>query len=355
MSEVYNTDYMVLKNSKPRNPIRLFWGENYSPKPSVVKKAIERAVKKSIESIHLYPGSLYDDAVRVVAERENVSKDQIVFGHGVEGLIHTIYDAFLGADKTGGMFDPSFFVFENNLNRCRAVRYPCRYDGKVNINNFLKTIKDTDVFYLASPNTATGNYLLEHDEIEYVLKNYSGLFVVDECYFGIGPMSVVDLLPKFDNLLILRSLTKVMGMPALRLGFAMGNKPVIDKLKYHLTDIELDPINSFSLNIFMAVYPYFDLLVENTNRFFARFYDFMSERFPEDRIIKTYTTFYFFDITRYKVHREDVANYMNAHGYEFSSSTLTECPKGKYPQFVEITPPPREYWPDFVDQLQHCL
>lgn len=340
---------------KPNKPIRLFWGENYSEKPLIVQKAIKKALINTTKKINLYPGSIYQDTVKLISKNLKVHEDQVMLGHGIEGLIHTTAMTFLGPNKVGGMFEPSFFVYDNNLNRCKPVRYPCTYNKKIDVKDFINKIKNTDVFYLASPNTATGNYLLTKSDIEFVLKNYKGLFVVDECYFGIGYQTVIDLIPKYDNLLIYRGVTKVMGLASLRLGIAIGDKKIIDKLKYNFTDIELDPLSTWSINIFNETFPYFTTLANNTNEFFDDFYGFMQSKFPKDKFIKTVTTFYFMDIRRYKVSRFKILNYMNDHNYLFSGKNLTKDEKGEFTEFIQLTPPPKKYWNNFTETLKKAL
>lgn len=336
-------------------PIRLFWGENYAEKPEVVKTAIDKAVQETILKIHLYPGSLYQDAINLIAKSLGVEENQVILGHGIEGLIHITTSTFLDLNKVGAMFHPSFFVFENNLQRYKHVYYPVHYDKKVTVEDLLNNIRKTDLFFLASPNTATGNYLLSRDEIEKLLNNYSGLLVVDECYYGIGNQTVIDLIKRHDNLLIYRGVTKVMGMGSLRLGFAISQKYNIDRLKYHLTDIELDPINSFSLQIFKATFLFYDLLATNTKAFFNDFYLFMRKKFPGNKIVKTVTTFYFMDIRDSGKQACEVINLMNKSGFLMSSSELKDNSTINFPEFIQLTPPPKEYWEDFSSALQKAL
>ena len=338
-----------------KKPIRLYWGENYAEKPAVVKKAIDRAVSESLNMINLYPGEVYQQVVDLVASQLKVKKDQIIFGQGIEGLIHLTSTTFFTKVKVGGMFQPSFFVFENNLKRGKYVQYPCHYATKVDLNDFLTKISKTDLFFLASPNTATGNYLFTHQQIERILKIYRGILVVDECYLGIGKQTAIDLVDRYDNLLIYRGLTKVMGLGGLRLAFALGQKKIIDRLKYHLTKIELDPINIFSLKVFLATFPYFDLLAENTNRFIDDYISFMRREFPQNKLIRNVTTLHFMDIKRYQTPVYQVINFMNKHGYIFSEKQLRGNREVLYPEFITLTPPPKPHWQDFANTLRQAL
>ena len=249
-------------------PIRLFWGENYSDKPHEVKDAMNRAFKLSQETIHLYPGELYEEAAQVIMNQWGVKREQLVFGHGTESLIHVTTDAFLGKGGTGGMLTPSFFVFGTNLDRVKSVKYPCTINQKIDFADFSKFIQQTDLFYIASPNTGTGNYLFSREQLESLLKNYKGILVVDECYYGLGDITVLDLINKYPNLIVYRTISKIMGMASLRFGMAFSQKQNIDKLRYHINDIELDPINSPPLYVVREAFCYYDLMAQTTKKFF---------------------------------------------------------------------------------------
>jgi histidinol-phosphate/aromatic aminotransferase/cobyric acid decarboxylase-like protein len=340
---------------KIKKPIRLYWGENYSEKPLIVKKAIDKSFQETNNRINLYPGNLYEEAQIIVTKPLGLKKENVIFGHGIEGLIHLTTETFLTKGKVGGMFEPSFFVFNNNLKRGKHIKFDCHYSKLVDFTDLKKRINNTNLFFLASPNTATGNYLLNKNQIEEILKIYKGILVVDECYFGIGNMTVIDLINKYNNLIVYRGMTKVMGLGSLRLGFAFSNSKLIEKLNYNFRKIELDPIGAFSLNTLIYAYPYYNKLAINTNKFFAEFFDYIRLQFPKDRFIKNVTTFHFMDLTRYKVKTYEVINYMNSKGYEFSSETLTSNESLHFPEFLELTPPPKEYWNDFAVHLNEIL
>ncbi|MDD3647265.1 MAG: aminotransferase class I/II-fold pyridoxal phosphate-dependent enzyme, partial [Candidatus Dojkabacteria bacterium] len=336
-------------------PFRLYWRENYSEKPKVVKNAVERAVAESKQNIHLYPGLLYDEVVALIAKDNKLSPNQVILGHGAEGIIHKISEAFLSKDKTGGIFEPSYFVFNNNISRYKSIRFPCSYDSQVNFEEFVQRIKDTNVFFLASPNTETGNYLLTKKQIKKLLKVYKGILVVDECYYGIGHLTVLDLLKKHKNLIILRSITKLMGMGGLRLGYAFSNPEIISQLNYNFREIELDPINSFSLNIFKYTYKYYDTLARGLLSFKELFFAYVSEQFPDNKIYKNVTNFIFLDKGDCKIPTFEILNSLSRKGYVYSEKPLRDNSTLHFPELIELTPPPKEYWEDFVTGLKKAM
>jgi histidinol-phosphate/aromatic aminotransferase/cobyric acid decarboxylase-like protein len=339
-----------------KKPIRLFWGENYTPKPQILLDAIERGAKKSNDIINLYPGSLYSDTTNLIAKTFTVNQEQITLTHGIEGAVHLIADTFLGKGKTGGMFSPSFFVYGYYIKRSdNFVQYPVTLNEKIDLEDFVKQIQNCDVFFHASPNTSTGNYVLDLDEIEYVLKNYKGLFIVDECYFGLGDITVLPLLKKYKNLVIINGLSKVMGMPALRFGYVLADISVIKKLRYNLNDVEFDPIDTYALNIFIESFPYNMEMAKTTKKFFDEFLMFMQSQFPNDTFIKNITTFHFMDISKYKVQTYKVMNHLTKNGYLMSENELRDDSNIDFPEYLEFGVPPREYWEDFAKTLKSSL
>lgn len=338
-------------------PIRLFWNECYAPKPVVVEAIIKKAVDESLEKINLYPGELYDDVIEVVANDLGVDQNQVILGHGVEGLLHLLSRVYLSKTRIGGTFQPSFFAFDNNLSRSRSVKYPAHYKKEIDLNDFLQKIKGTKIFFLASPNKETGNYLLSAKQIKTVLENYKGIFVVDECYFGLGQVTVVDLVDKYPNLVVLRSVSKAEGLAGLRIGIAIAGVHIINKLKYFQNDIEYDPFSSVVLSILKDVYPHFPDIWKLTRGFFDDFYEQLKKKFPQNKIIKTVTTHHFFDVRAGGVESYKVIEKMNEAGYLLSPKTPRDS-NSRYtvfPGMLALTPPPIEYWNEYFQVLKSAL
>ena len=338
-----------------KKPIRLYWGENYSPKSPKVIKSIEKAFGKTFVSIHLYPGSLYQKALGILSKSFQIKPDQIILGHGIEGLVHLTSLTFLDKGKSGGMFQPSFYVYADNLDQFTRISYPVHYAKKININHFLKYIEETQLFYLASPNTATGNYLVNKEEIEYILRQYKGVFVVDECYYGMGNQTILPWINKYDNLLIYRGFSKVTGMASLRLGIACGNKSLIEKLRFNQTDLEADTINTFSLHVVLETLPYFQELALNTKKFISEFLNFLQPLFPQAAFLDSLVTYQFMNIKKYDTPAYKIINYMNKNGYLLSDSNFTNDSSLPFPELIKFPAPPKEHWKDFAKILKEAL
>ncbi len=338
-----------------QKPIRLYWHENYTPKPKVVIKVINQGIEKASTKINLYPGDLNHEITDIIAKKHRVKSNQVILGPGIEGLIHLLCRTFLDKDKKGGMFEPSFFSYSNCIKWYgKKVALPISLNPILNLKPYIKNLLSTKLFFLASPNTGTGNYLLSKKQIEQILKQYQGIFVVDECYYGLGNQTVLDLIKKYKNLIVLRTVSKILGIAGIRFAYGLSNPNIIKQLKHNLWDVEWDPISRYSLEVFKAVYPYYNLMAKKTISFFNEYAKYLRQQFPNDSFIETNVTFIFMDISKYQVTRAEISQEMKTRGYLLVDYPENET-QNEFSKLLEITPPPKEFWQDFAKNLKAVL
>ena len=119
-------------------------------------------------------------------------------------------------------------------------RIPLRDDFTVNKEDYFR---ENGGIVLANPNAPTGVELPYSEVEEIIAKNHDSVVIVDEAYIDFGGRSVLDLIDKYDNLLIVRTYSKSRAAAGLRVGYAFSNKKMIS----YLQDCKYS-FNSYTMN-----------------------------------------------------------------------------------------------------------
>lgn len=150
----------------------------------------------------------------------------IMLGNGSDELIQILALALMSADRAVLAPIPSFVMYQMIAvyTGMRYVGVALQDDFALDIQAMLAAIEEHQpvLVFLAYPNNPTGN-LFAADDIEAIIRATPGLVVVDEAYAPFAQASFISRLAEFDNLLIMRTLSKL-GLAGLRLGYLLGAK-----------------------------------------------------------------------------------------------------------------------------------
>lgn len=220
--------------SKLRNA--LFMDANESPfntgynrYPEPVNYELKSAAAKSVNSII---GSGIVSAQAVVAQN-------VFVGNGSDEAIDILFRIFcvpgkdnvLSIAPTYGMYKVAATINDIEYRECSLNE-----DYSLNEQSLLAMAnKNTKIIFLCSPNNPSGN-LLSKKSIISVIENFKGIIVVDEAYIDFSEDSgFIPLLQSYNNLVVLRTMSKSRGMAAIRVGFAYASSVIIsymEKVKY---------------------------------------------------------------------------------------------------------------------------
>lgn len=149
----------------------------------------------------------------------------ILLGNGSDELIQIVAMALAKPGATLLAAEPSFVMYRL-IAACTGMRYvgvPLRADFSLDEAAMLEALEREEpaLTFLAYPNNPTGN-AFARDGVERILRAAPGLVVVDEAYHAFaGGLSLLDALGRHDNLLLLRTVSKL-GLAGLRLGMLVG-------------------------------------------------------------------------------------------------------------------------------------
>lgn len=207
-------------------------------------------------NLNCYPDDCTVSLRNAYAKAFSVDADCVVPGNGSDELINMIvgrlipYEGVvLGIERDFGSYWSNAKIFGR-----RAVKLPRLSDMTFTVDQLIEGAKqhNADLVIFSNPNNPSGSQLLR-DEVIRLIESVDCLVVVDEAYMDFSDQSVLDLAGKYENLIVLRTLSKAMGAAGVRTGFAVSTP----KLTYAMRSVR-DAYNVSAVDQLVAT-----LLLEN--------------------------------------------------------------------------------------------
>ena len=205
--------------------------------PLGISPKAEAAIQEALLSVHLYPDGNGFALRQAVAQKFNVTAEQIVFGNGSNDILELAARAFLTVGTEAIYSQHAFAVYPlvTQAVGAKGVVVPALDYGH-DLNNMLASITDkTRMIFVANPNNPTGT-LLAKDALMDFLKQVPKqvLVVLDEAYDEYlsddQKSTSITWLNQFENLIISRTFSKAYGLAGLRVGFGLMSATVADIL-----------------------------------------------------------------------------------------------------------------------------
>lgn len=161
-----------------------------------------------------------------------------IFAHtGSDLAIKSIFETFV-CDKTKILLHmPSYGMDEVYAKMFQATVFKQGYEDDLsfNLNDYISKIGkiEPDLVFLENPNGCIGNYYKKEDVVKVIdaANKCNALMIVDEAYIDFADESVIDLIPEYNNLIVVRTMSKAWGIAGLRLGYVASQKHNIDEIK----------------------------------------------------------------------------------------------------------------------------
>lgn len=208
--------------------------------PLGIPQNVEVSAINSIKYSNIYPDINSRELIKSISIYENVPEDWIFVSNGAAEAIYRI--AIYLKPENGLVTAPTFSEYEQSLKVVGTnISYFNLYeDNEFKITeNILKNIsQETNIVFICNPNNPTGQ-ITEKDALEkiiYKCNEVGAVVVIDECFMSFvennDKYTVIELLKKYSNLIILKAFTKIFAIPGIRLGYCMSsNDEIIKKLK----------------------------------------------------------------------------------------------------------------------------
>ncbi len=218
--------YVPGEQPKQDGLIKLNTNENpYPPSPRVLA-----AIAAAVERLRLYPDPGASALREAIAARYQVGPEQVFAGNGSDEVLAHTFPALL-KHEAPLLFPDITYSFYPVYCRLYGVAYeqvPLDAAMRVDIADYRRP---GSAILLANPNAPTGIALSREDIARLLAEHPDQLVVIDEAYVDFGGESAVPLVASHDNLLVVQTLSKSRALAGLRVGFAIGQRPLIEALE----------------------------------------------------------------------------------------------------------------------------
>ncbi len=202
----------------------------------------ENKFKKNINLNKINPVTLskypdYKSYRKKFAKYYKTTSKNFIFTNGADEAIKLIFESLLNNDDNILIPSPFFSIYRSisNLYNLNLIEVDYKANLEFPEEKFLKKIKNSknnlDAVVLINPNNPTGT-LLKSKEIENIIKLAENTYViVDQTYIDFTNESVINLIDKYKNLIIINSFSKLFGLAGLRLGMIFANVVILNNIK----------------------------------------------------------------------------------------------------------------------------
>lgn len=202
---------------------------NTNESPFAPAQSVQQAAARASSMLNLYSDPESHDITAAIAARYGVRTSEVLVTNGSDEALNFAFMAF--ADEKRPLIFPDisygFYPVFAELNRIPYRQIPLKEDFTIDVEDYLGLNK---TIVIANPNAPTG-LCLPAAAIEQILRaNPEGLVIIDEAYVDFGGESVVPLISKYDNLLVVQTFSKSRSLAGARLGYAIGSAALIADL-----------------------------------------------------------------------------------------------------------------------------
>ena len=184
--------------------------------------------------LNRYPDPYQNELKSELAELKKVEVNQIFLGNGSDEIIDLLIRFYCEPKKDSIITcTPSFGMYRvsASLNQIKTIEVELDENFQLDTRKLLNACeRSTQLMFLCSPNNPTGNSIPKSD-LKYIIESFSGIVVVDEAYIDFSPeSSLTEWIDTYENLVVLQTFSKGLGLAGARVGMAFSNEKNISNL-----------------------------------------------------------------------------------------------------------------------------
>ncbi|MDC9834545.1 histidinol-phosphate transaminase [Rhizobium binxianense] len=227
-SDIVSKLQPYVAGEQPRIPglVKLNTNENpYGPSP----RALEAIGQATDDRLRLYPDPAATELRETIAARHALTADEVFVGNGSDEVLAHVFQALLKHDLPLLYPDVtySFYPTYSLLYGIEAIEIPVDDRFQIRLADY---DRPCGAIIIPNPNAPTGIGLPLADIEALVATHPDAVVVIDEAYVDFGGESAIPLISRYPNLLVIQTLSKSRSFAGLRVGFALGQRELIEAL-----------------------------------------------------------------------------------------------------------------------------
>lgn len=231
MSRFFSRRYDALEpytpGEQPKDQQYIKLNTNESPFPP--SPAVGATVRREAPLLRLYSDPESTELTKKLAARYHLAPEQVLVTNGSDEALNFAFMAFADEARPLAFADITygFYPVFAQLNHIPYTQIPLKADFTLDPADYLNLGK---TIVLANPNAPTGLPLKLCDLERILTSNAGTVVIVDEAYVDFGAESAVQLIDRYENLLVTQTFSKSRSLAGARVGYAMGNAALIADL-----------------------------------------------------------------------------------------------------------------------------
>lgn len=182
--------------------------------------------------LNRYPDPRQRELRAAISNLKGLTHENIFLGNGSDEVIDLCYRIFCnpGTDRAV-IFPPTYGMYQVSaaVNDIEIIKVALDENFDIDIPAFIPLLEDERIklIFICSPNNPTGN-CMDPERIEFIIRNFRGIVVLDEAYADFsGRPSFAEKIRQYENLIVMQTFSKAMGMAAARIGMAFASSGIL--------------------------------------------------------------------------------------------------------------------------------
>ena len=184
--------------------------------------------------LNLYPDDNYTQLKEAIVNYIGCKIENISVGNGSSELLDLCVKTFVDTNELILSLDPTFSMYSiyAKIVNSRYIGAGEGNDFTINVDDIIKSIEENDpkLTIICNPNNPTGT-IIKRDDVLRIVKSTDNVVIVDEAYMEFSNESVVDEIENYDNLIVVKTMSKAFSMAGIRTGYLIANEELVKTIE----------------------------------------------------------------------------------------------------------------------------